>query len=78
MLTVRADFVRGEHVVLFGKESRKTSLFTLLDPWTMSNGKTYVGHSWSSYARTIGKQIRTCGNVMVSESASELCWVVGQ
>jgi hypothetical protein len=34
MLTVHAGFVRGEHVVLFGKESRKTSLFTLLDPTT--------------------------------------------
>jgi hypothetical protein len=31
---VRGDSVRVEHVVLFGKESRKMSLFTLLDPST--------------------------------------------
>jgi hypothetical protein len=57
MLEARVDFVRGEHVVLFGKESRKKNLFTSLD-LNVSKGEenAYVGRSWSSYARTIEKQ----------------------
>jgi hypothetical protein len=78
MLRGHVDFVRGGRVGLFGRESRRRNLFTLLDRAASRQGnQTYVGHSWSSYARTIGKQIRTCGTIMVSETASELRWVVG-
>ncbi len=64
------DFVRGEHVVLFGRESRKKSLFTSLEVDCLETGEqTYGGHNWSWYARTIEKLIRTCTTITISPVA---------
>jgi hypothetical protein len=56
---VRVDFGQGEHAVLFGMVSRRRNLFPKSDNNRSRRKTTYVGHNWSSYARTIEKQSRS-------------------
>ena len=59
--------MREGRVVLCGKESRKKSLFTLLERLFPGNQQqTYVGHNWSSYARTIERLNRTWWHSTIS------------
>lgn len=66
-------FVREERVVLSGKGSHKKSLFTRLDVDRSSRQQTtYVGHNWSSYAKTIERLSQTCATIIIRFVASKL------
>jgi hypothetical protein len=82
MLRDRVDFVREERVDLFGKESRRRSLFTLLDraPSRLENKHTSVIAGHGMPERSYGRAEPDSTSV-VSEATSILgpdgeCFVV--